>query len=61
MFGPYFGLRQDIWFLGVASRLPKVVTAKAKSSGLEHILTFGRIFIWFLDVASRLPPGPSEA
>jgi len=49
MFGAYFGLWQDIWFLEVASSLPKVVTAKGKFSCLEDILAFGRMFgFWSL-------------
>ena len=49
MFGAYFGFWQDIWFLEVASSLPKVVTAKGKFSCSEHILAFG-----LLEVASSL-------
>ena len=41
--GPYFRLRQDIWFVEVSSSLPKVATAKCKFSCLEHILSFDRI------------------
>ena len=60
--GAYFGFRQDIWVLGVASRLPKVVTANTKSLRLEHILIFGRSFwrgvrsgkMWFSHAPSFL-------
>ena len=53
MFGPYFRLRQDIWFLEVVSTLPKVVTANTKSSRLDNILAFSRI--WLLKVVNRFP------
>ena len=43
-FVTYFGLRQDIWFLEVARRLPKVVTALTRFLRLEHIFAFGWIF-----------------
>ena len=49
MFGAYFGSWQDIWFLEVASSLPKVLTAKGKFPCLKHIFAFGRIFgFWIL-------------
>ena len=54
LFGAYFGLRQDIWFLEVGSNLSKVITAKSKFSCSVHISAFGRR-CWFLEVASRLP------
>ena len=46
-FGPYFGFWLDLWLFGVASRLPKVVTAIARFSCLGHILLFGRIFCFW--------------
>ena len=43
MFGAYFSLRQDIWFLEIASSLPKVLTANGKFACFEHISALGSI------------------
>ena len=51
-FGTCFGLRQDICFLEVASRFPKVLTAISRFLRLEHVFGFGRIFgFWGLSTS----------
>ena len=42
--GLIFCLEEDLCLFGVASRLPKVITAISRFSRLGHILVFGRIF-----------------